>query len=164
MMLPDFCRSICFTESGDTRESQRALWRIKFAKSFGRVVGKRFGIKTPALFIQDIDRQIAIRRLFTIWPRCLRRVPAPCTRSRPPQNIRDRRERSALVMFREFATTLYPAVQVTLDESRSFLANAPVTIAVSCICHLWAPFSVQLHEPFNGVWWQDLTFSLEGRE
>jgi len=48
-MLPDFCRSICFTASCDTYRKPASVVETRVLKSSVVYSVKGFGIKTPAL-------------------------------------------------------------------------------------------------------------------
>src|SRR5438105_15279079 len=159
MMLPDLCRNICFTVSCDTYRKPASVVETKVLKSSVVYSVKGFGIKTPALFISTSirpNRDTAVSTILAAvpgWPMS----PSTSAIFAAPANG------FSLVMFREFATTLYPRFRNASTSPAPIPREAPVTIAVFAvfaICEIL--FSVQFartsHSTLEGCGRQDLHF------
>src|SRR5580692_9375535 len=139
-MLPDRCRNICFTASCDTYRKPASVVDTKVLKSSVVYSVKGFGIKTPALLISTSirpNRDTAVSAIFA----AVRGSPmSPSTSA----TFAAAANGFALVMFREFATTLYPRSRNDWAAAAPIPCEAPVTMTVFCWLTTSASLAVEI--------------------
>src|ERR1700675_2014011 len=137
-MLPDFCRSICFTASCDTYKKPASVVETKVLKSSVVYSVKGFGIKTPALFISTSIRPNRNTAASTIF------AAVPGSQMSPSTSaiFADAANGFAFVMFREFATTLYPRSRNDWATPAPMPCEPPVTMTVFFLFAISASLAV----------------------
>src|SRR5712692_6335193 len=101
-MLPLFCRNICFTANWETWRNPASVVETKALKSSVVYSVKGFGMNIPALFISTSTRPNRDKAVSTIFVAVFGSPMSPSTSAR----FADAGNGFALLMFREFATTL----------------------------------------------------------
>jgi hypothetical protein len=112
-----------------TRKKARQGRGDQSVEVFCRVVGEGFGDKNARIVYQHV--YAAKPGYDSIADLCGRFRVADV--SIDQRKIRGRREWICLVMFREFATTLYPRFRTSSTSAAPIPWEAPVTTAVFCI-------------------------------